>query len=203
MKKIILLLVMIILLCGCTKENKKVLNVLNWSSYIPDEVIRDFEKESGIKVNYSTYSSNEELLAKISSSKEGTYDLIFPSDYMIEIMINRNMLEELDTSKLTNFNNINKEYLGLYFDKENKYSLPFLYATVVLAVNREYIKDDISSYKDLINKKYKNDIVLIDDQRIIISILSFSILASLASASQIKPIYASPVIKKFLGESLS
>ncbi len=167
-RKIILLLLFIFLLCGCTKEDKKVLNVLNWSSYIPDEVIRQFEKENNIKVNYSTYSSNEELLAKISSSKEGTYDLIFPSDYMIEIMINRKMLEEIDVTKLTNYNNLNRQYLGLPFDTDNKYSLPFLYATVVLAVNRDYIKDDITSYKDLINTKYKNDIVLIDDQRFVI-----------------------------------
>lgn len=167
--KIVFLLLILLLLCGC-KNNKSnnELNVLNWSSYIPDEVIRDFEKKYDIKVNYSTYSSNEELLAKISSSKDGTYDLIFPSDYMIEIMKNRNMLEKLDTSKLTNFNNLNKDYLSLPFDKDNEYSLPFLYATVVLAVNKDYIKEEITSYNDLINSKYKNNIVLIDDQRFVI-----------------------------------
>ena len=167
-KKIFLLILLLLLLCGCSKKDSNTLNVLNWSSYIPDEVIRDFEKKSGIKVNYSTYSSNEELLAKVSSAKVGTYDLIFPSDYMIEIMKNRNLLEELDKTKLTNYKNLNKDYLGLPFDEENKYSLPFLYATVVIAVNREYIKDDIKSYNDLLNSKYKNDIVLIDDQRMII-----------------------------------
>ena len=88
MKKIIIVIFLILLLCGCknSSTNKEV-NVLNWSSYIPYSVISDFERETGIKVNYGTYSSNEELLAKISSSKEGTYDLIFPSDYMIELMI--------------------------------------------------------------------------------------------------------------------
>ena len=87
MKKIILLIILI-LCVGCSKESERVINVLNWSSYIPMDVVEDFEKETGIKVNYSTYSSNEELLAKISSAKAGTYDLIFPSDYMIEIMKN-------------------------------------------------------------------------------------------------------------------
>ena len=167
-RKVILLIVLLLLLCGCSKKDSNSLNVLNWSSYIPDEIIRDFEKESGIKVNYSTYSSNEELLAKVSSAKEGTYDLIFPSDYMIEIMINRNILDEIDVSKLKNYSNLNKEYLGLPFDKENKYSLPFLYATVVVAVNTKYIKDNIESYNDLLNSKYKNDIVFIDDQRMVI-----------------------------------
>ena len=66
-KKILILVLLLLLLCGCNKKDNNTLNVLNWSSYIPDEVIRAFEKESGIKVNYSTYSSNEELLAKVSS----------------------------------------------------------------------------------------------------------------------------------------
>ena len=167
-KRMVILFLLLILLCGCNKKDEKTLNVLNWSSYIPDEVIRNFEKETGIKVNYSTYSSNEELLAKVSSAKKGTYDLIFPSDYMIEIMKNRELLERIDKTKLSNYRNLNEKYLGLPFDENNDYSLPFLYATVVIAVNKEYIKDEIKSYNDLLNSKYKNDIVLIDDQRMII-----------------------------------
>ncbi len=167
-KRMVILFLLLILLCGCNKKDEKTLNVLNWSSYIPDEVIRNFEKETGIKVNYSTYSSNEELLAKVSSAKKGTYDLIFPSDYMIEIMKNRELLERIDKTKLSNYRNLNEKYLGLPFDENNDYSLPFLYATVVIAVNKEYIKEEIKSYNDLLNSKYKNDIVLIDDQRMII-----------------------------------
>ena len=170
MKKIVLLILISILLTACNFNNSKdnVVNILNWSSYIPDVVIRDFEKETNIKVNYGTYSSNEELLAKISSAKEGTYDLIFPSDYMVELMKNRHLITSLDKSKLTNLNNINPNYLNLSYDYGNNYSLPFLAATVVIAVNTENIKDNITSYNDLLNPKYQNNIVLIDDQRIII-----------------------------------
>ncbi len=168
MKKIVLLLI-ILLCCGCEKSNYiGEVNVLNWSSYIPNEVIRDFEKKYNIKVNYGTYSSNEELLAKISSSKEGTYDLIFPSDYMVELMINRNMLEPIDVKKIPNYYHINPLFLGQKFDKDNQYSLPFLAATTVLTVNRDYIKMPILSYNDLYNTDFENNIILLDDQRIVI-----------------------------------
>ncbi len=168
MKRFIVIIVLLLMLCGCSKKDEMTLNVLNWSSYIPDEVIKSFENETGIKVNYSTYSSNEELLAKVSSAKKGTYDLIFPSDYMVEIMINRGLLEKLDTTKLNNYSNLNKEYLGLPYDSNNEYTLPFLFATVVIAYNSDVIKEEIKSYNDLLNSKYKNDIVLIDDQRLVI-----------------------------------
>ena len=89
--KIIYLFFLILFLSGCSKQDNYngEVNVLNWSSYIPDSVIHYFEKEYHIRVNYGTYSSNEELLAKITSSKKGTYDVIFPSDYMVELMKDR------------------------------------------------------------------------------------------------------------------
>lgn len=168
-KRIILILLLVFICTGCSKDNnKRELNVLNWSSYIPNKVILDFEDESGIEVNYGTYSSNEECLAKVSVAKEGTYDLIFPSDYMIEIMISRGLIEMLDKNRLENVNNINPEYLGKEYDLLNEYSLPFVAASTVISVNREVIKDEINSYNDLMNSKYRGEIVLIDDQRIII-----------------------------------
>ncbi len=167
MKKV-LLFILLILCVGCSKDDNRVINVLNWSSYIPNDVIEDFEKETGVNVNYSTYSSNEELLAKVSSAKTGTYDLVFPSDYMVEIMKTRSLIETIDLSKISNLNNINKNYLNLEYDSNNEYSIPFIAATTVLAVNRDKIHDYIDSYNDLLNPKYKNEIVLIDDQRIII-----------------------------------
>lgn len=171
MKRIAYFLIIILMLCGCDNtiyNSLEEVNVLNWTSYIPEEVISNFEKEYGIKVNYGTYSSNEELLAKISSSKEGTYDVIFPSDYMVELMIKKDLLMPLDISKIPNYSNINSLFLGKDFDINNEYSLPFLAATTVIAVNRNNIKNGIKGYKDLLNEEYENDIVLLDDQRIVI-----------------------------------
>ena len=169
MKKLVLFIILVFSLCGCEKKGYDgELNVLNWSSYIPYEIIDNFEKEYNIKVNYGTYSSNEELLAKVSSSSIGTYDLIFPSDYMVELMISKNLLETFDKSMLKNIENINPLFLNQKFDQNNDYSIPFLAATSVIAVNRGKIKDDINSYNDLLNLKYQNNIILLDDQRIVI-----------------------------------
>jgi len=186
MKKYLLIIIML-LITSCQNNNlQKTLNVLNWSSYIPDTVIKNFEKETGIKVNYSTYSSNEECLAKISSSKMGTYDLIFPSDYMLEIMINRSLLEKIDLKKVENYKNINENYLNLFYDPNNEYSLPFIAASTVIAINREVVKDEIKSYNDLLNSKYKNEIVVIDDQRIIIGMALLANGFSMNSTSEIE-----------------
>ena len=129
-KKIIILLIIVLSLTGCSKKNypNGELNVLNWSSYIPSDVIKDFEEEYKIKVNYGTYSSNEELLAKITSSKEGTYDLIFPSDYMVELMKSKDIIQKIDKTKIKNINNINELFLNQEYDKNNDYSLPFFFS---------------------------------------------------------------------------
>ena len=169
MKKLILL-ILIFLMTGCSSSNYKngEVNVLNWSSYIPNDVIKDFEKEYDIKVNYGTYSSNEELLAKVSNSSEGTYDVVFPSDYMVSLMKERDMLIKIDKNKLSNYKNIDSVFFNQSYDIGNSYSLPFLMTHVVIAVDTSDFKEHISSYKHLINKRYENSMVLIDDQRIVI-----------------------------------
>ena len=143
------------------------LNVLNWTSYIPSDVIKDFEAETGIKVNYGTYSSNEELLAKVSSAASGTYDVIFPSDYMVDLMIGREMLEPLELSRLENLDNLNEKFLHQEYNPENTYSLPFLLATSVILYDSEKL-DPIYSYKDLLRPELESNLVLLDDQRITI-----------------------------------
>ena len=172
MKKILIILCFLLFITGCTsnKHYNGVVNVLNWSSYIPDEVISSFEKEYNIKVNYGTYSSNEELLAKVTSSKEGTYDVVFPSDYMVEKKKKKGIIQPLDKTKLSNYHNINPIFLNQEYDKNNNYSLPFLSTIVVIAYNKDNIKDNIEGYNDLLNEKYKNNIVVLDDQRIVIGL---------------------------------
>ena len=114
-------------LTGCGSSSKKAengeLNLFIWTEYVPDSVISDFEKEYGIKVNVSTFSSNEDMLAKVKSVDEGTYDIVQPSDYMVESMIKQEMLEKLDQKALTNLSNIGDQYLDPSYDPGNVYSV--------------------------------------------------------------------------------
>lgn len=169
MRKILVIIFCLFLLTGCSKINyEDSINVLNWSSYIPDSVIRDFEDKYNIRVNYGTYSSNEELLAKVSNVKKGTYDLVFPSDYMVEVMIKKGLIQSIDKSRLSNYYKIDSKYLNLDYDINNEYSIPFLASGVVIVVNRDMVSEVIDGYDDLLNSEYDNSIVLIDDTRIIV-----------------------------------
>ena len=118
-----------------------------------------FTKETGIKVNYETYGSNEEMLAKLLPSK-GKYDLIVPSEYVVEALIKRNKLAPLDMAKIPNFKNIGAEFKGFPFDPENKYSVPYMTGSVGIVVNTDKVKDDIKGYKDVFQSKFKNRIVV-------------------------------------------
>ena len=106
------------------------LNVFNWGEYISDgsedsfDVNKEFEKLTGIKVNYSYYDNNEAMYSKLKSGAVA-YDIIIPSDYMIERLKNEGMLEKLDFSKLDNYKYISDEYKDLYFDENNEYSVPY------------------------------------------------------------------------------
>ncbi|MBR2586799.1 spermidine/putrescine ABC transporter substrate-binding protein [Candidatus Saccharibacteria bacterium] len=164
-------------------ETRPVLNVLNWTSYLPASVIKDFETEYNIKVNYGTYSSNEELLAKIAGSKSGTYDLIFPSDYMVDLMISRDLLAPLDQTRIKNLDNLNPLFLGQPYDERNEFSLPFLLATTVFLYDSTKI-DRLTSYKDLKRPELKNNLVLLDDQRIIIGAMLQAVGADMNSVKE-------------------
>lgn len=143
------------------------LNVFNWSEYLPQTVIDKFEKKYGVKVNYNTYSSNEEMLAKLSAGATG-FDLAVASDYMVDIMKKQDLIQPIDLDQIPNFKNIGEEFKNLSFDPYNKYTVPYMWGAVVIVVNTEKVKDPIKGYKDLWNPDLKNSLVVLDDQRAII-----------------------------------
>lgn len=146
------------------KSDEKVVNILNWSEYIPDKVIKQFEEETGIKVNYSTVSSNEEMVAKLSVSSSG-FDLAVPSTYFVEALIKEGRLEKINKENIPNLKNIGEEFLGWDFDPNDDYSLPFMWGSEIIAYNEDLVDIDIKSYKDLFHPSLKNSLVVLDDPR--------------------------------------
>ena len=151
------------------KPLPKELNLFAWSEYVPQGVIDGFQKETGIKVNYETYASNEEMLAKLVSGAT-RYDLIQPSEYTIEALVNEKQLHEIDWSKVPNAKNIAPEYRGLPHDPQNKYTVPWMAGTVGIVVNTEKIPaGTVKGYGDVFQDKYRGRIVVLDDPREIVT----------------------------------
>lgn len=165
--------------CGSTSASggKKggELNFFNWTEYMPQSVLDAFEKETGIKVNYTTYSSNEEMLAKIQSGEKGMYDLAIASDYMVDIMKANGTITKLDKSKISNLANINPVYMGMPYDSTNDYSVPYMISNALLCYNKEKVPEGITSIKDLYKPEYKNSLVVLDDQRMLIGLAALSL----------------------------
>jgi len=140
------------------------LNLFAWSEYVPQEVIDGFTKETGIKVNYETYASNEEMLSKLLAGST-KYDLVQPSEYTVEALVKQKKLQELDKSNIPLAKNIAPEFINLPHDPELKYCVPYLAGTVGIVVNTAKIKDEVKSYKDVFQTKYKGKIVALNDNR--------------------------------------
>ena len=99
------------------------LNVFNWSEYLPQSVIDKFQDKYNVKVNYSTFSSNEEMLAKIMAGGS-QFDIVVASDYMVDVMVKQNLIQKININKIENFKNIGDEFKNLSFDPGNKYTVP-------------------------------------------------------------------------------
>ena len=150
------------LLVPLTPAGAEELNLFAWSENIPQSVLDGFTKDSGIQVNYETYASNEEMLAKLLSGA-AEYDLVQPSEYTVEAMVKEKMLLPLDHAKLLNLKNIGKEYYGLPHDPKLAYSVPYMQGTVGIVINTEKVKEPVTGYADFFQPKYKGRLVVLDD----------------------------------------
>lgn len=150
------------------------LNLFIWTEYVPEGVFDKFTEETGIKVNVTTFSSNEDMLAKVKSEAPGAYDIIQPSDYMVSQLIAQDMVAELDKDALTNLSNIGEEYLNPVYDPGNVYSVPYQGGVAAIAVNTEKVDVEITGYDDLFDPALANSIVLLDDFRAIIGMTARS-----------------------------
>ena len=170
MKKIIfyvsLLAVTFGLMSGCSKDEGEKVYVYNWGEYIDQDTIDMFEEETGIKVVYDEFEQNEEMYPKIKSGAV-QYDVVCPSDYMIQKMIDEDLLAEIDFTNVPNIKNIDPAYLvsAKSFDPDNKYSVPYCWGTVGILYNKTMVDEPIDSWSAIFDEKYSGEILMIDSVR--------------------------------------
>lgn len=157
-------------LCGCASSDKGVngqVIVYNWGEYIDPETIRMFEEETGIKVIYDEFETNESMYPKVESGAVA-YDIACPSDYMISRMIENGMLSEIDYDKMPNAKkNIGAQYYeqSRGFDPENKYAIPYCWGTVGILYNKTMVEEPITRWAQLWDEKYADNILMQDSVR--------------------------------------
>jgi spermidine/putrescine transport system substrate-binding protein len=168
MNKFSRLLAVVISLClvNLASAADNIVNVYIWSGVVSEASIQQFEKETGIKVNFSTYDSNEIMFAKLKADKNPSYDVIEPSSYYIDRMRRQNMLEKFDFQKIPNYKNINPDFLHEDYDPKSDYSIPFIWGVTGIFINKNYHPSgSVTSWADLWDKKYADQIMLLDDSR--------------------------------------
>lgn len=163
---VFLVLCLVGMLCACGNGSKSsvTLNVLNWGDYIDPALLRQFEDETGIEVKYTTMTSNEEMLVKLSSA-DCIYDLCFPSDYVIEKLIAQDLLYTINKDNIPNMKNIDEKFLDLSFDPDNTYSVPYMWGTVGILYNTTMVTEPVTSWNILWDADYSGQILMYDSVR--------------------------------------
>ncbi len=156
-------LVTVILLTSATNA-QPVVNVCSWGEYIDEDLITQFEAETGILVNYQTAESNEALYSLLKSGA-GDYDVIVPSDYMISQLIEEDMLEELDYGSIPNFSLVDSRFKNLPYDPENRYTVPYAWGTVGIIYNTTMIGEPITSWSALFDDQYAGNVLMFRNSR--------------------------------------
>ena len=158
-------------LTGCEKNDSTKypngkLYVYNWGEYIDEDVISQFEEEYGINVIYDMFETNEIMYAKLAQDNSA-YDVVCPSDYMIQKLIENDMLKELNFDNIPNSVNIGSQYYeqSKDFDPENKYSVPYCWGTVGILYNKTMVEDVVDSWDILWDSKYNGQILMQDSVR--------------------------------------
>lgn len=164
----VILLALVLSGCGGAQGEKKELYLYNWTEYMPPEVYELFEEETGIRVIESTFSSNEEMLAKLEAGGTDQYDMVVASSYVINLMKDKGMIQPIDKSKIENFKFISPAVLNTSTDPGNEYSIPYMATVTLVAVNKAKMAElgvTITSLNDLLNPALENNLVVLDDSR--------------------------------------
>jgi spermidine/putrescine-binding protein len=178
MKKLVplmMILALVVSMAGCgagngggEQELVEELHIYNWSEYIDPEIYEDFEQEFGVKVIEDTFASNEDLLAKLQAGATG-YDIIVPSDYMVAIMVELDLLAEINYDNIPNFENIDETFLNPPYDPDNKYSVPYQWGTTGIGYNADLFEEAPDSWAYLFDPEmaapYAGRMSMLNDSR--------------------------------------
>lgn len=177
MRKLIILLTMTLLgISNNALAKQRVVNVYAWTGEIPFKLVKQFEKETGIKVNFSMYENNEIMYTKIKASKGIGYDIVMPSSYFVDRMRRQGMLQKLDRSKLSNYKNLNPKFLHPVYDPKSDYSIPYIWGITGIFINdKHYASKGVQKWSDLWEKRFHNQLMLLDDTREVFSMALISL----------------------------
>lgn len=165
--KMVLFLVLVLIVTAVTAgcgSDKPTVNVYNWGDYIDMDVLKQFEDEYGIRVLYDTYATNEDLYVKIKQGGS-SYDVIIPSDYMLERMKNEGLLQTINMDNIPNLSNVEDRFLNLDYDVNNEYSVPYMWGTVGIIYNTTMVDKPLESWADLWDEQHKGKIIMLNSQR--------------------------------------
>ncbi|QDP72463.1 spermidine/putrescine ABC transporter substrate-binding protein [Legionella israelensis] len=187
----------------------RVVNVYVWGGEIPKSVVHQFEQETGIKVNFSTYDSNETMYGKLKASRKSIYDVILPSGYFVERMKKQGMLTKLNQGLLPHIKNLDDKFRNNDYDPGNQYSIPFIWGVTGIFYNRQWVKSPPVKWQQLWQPRWKNQLMLLDDSREVfaIALLSLGFKPNDENPSHIKAAYEHllklvPNIKLFASDSI-
>lgn len=149
---------------GTAAEKKGSITVFNWFDYIDDTVIKQFTAQTGYDVKYVCFTNNEEMYAKLSAGG-GSYDVIFPSDYIIERMIKEDGLIKLDKSLIPNFANVIDWMQTPSYDPNSDYSVPYMWGTLGILYNTDLVDEEITSWSSMFDERYKGNVIMMNSYR--------------------------------------
>ena len=143
------------------------LNLYTWNGMFPQEVLTGFEETPGVKINYSNFESDEEMLAKLEETKGGDYDFVIADDYILELIGKEGLAQKLDTSKIANWGNINPLYQGQFYDTDDSFTVPYGAGIPLIVYDPALVDIDIKGYSDLWDPTLKDNVALIGNYRVI------------------------------------
>lgn len=143
------------------------LNLYTWDGMFPQEILTGFEAETGIRINYSNFSYDEDMLAKLEETKGGDYDLVFADDYIIELVIQEGLAQKLDTSRMENYDKLNPVFMSQFYDPQNEYTIPHGAGIPLLVYDPALTDVEITGYEDLWDPALEDNIALTANYRVI------------------------------------